>query len=53
MKDKIYIYKIEQQQKKIKNKNLQVQMEWNFSLNNFGVRPSACSPGDGASDVVL
>jgi hypothetical protein len=36
-----------------KIKNLQVQMQKSFSRNNFGVHPSASSPGDGASDVVL
>jgi hypothetical protein len=25
----------------------------NFSLNNFGVCPSASNPGDGVSEVVL
>jgi hypothetical protein len=25
----------------------------NFSLNNFGVHPSASNPGDGVSEVVL
>jgi hypothetical protein len=28
-------------------------MQYSFSLNNFGVRPSASSPGDGVSEVVL
>jgi hypothetical protein len=28
-------------------------MQYNFSLNNFGVSPSACNPGDGFSEVVL
>jgi hypothetical protein len=28
-------------------------MQWSFSLNNFGVSPSACNPGDGVSEVVL
>jgi hypothetical protein len=28
-------------------------MQLSFSVNNFGVRPSASNPGDGASDVVL
>jgi hypothetical protein len=44
MKEKIYI------KNKIKNKNLQVQMQWSFSINIFDVRPSA---SNGASDVVL
>jgi hypothetical protein len=28
-------------------------MQLIFSLNNFGVRPSASNPGDGFSEVVL
>jgi hypothetical protein len=28
-------------------------MQQSFSLNNFGVHPSASNPGDGASEVVL
>jgi hypothetical protein len=26
-------------------------MQYSFSLNNFGVSPSASNPGDGASEV--
>jgi hypothetical protein len=28
-------------------------MQYSFSLNNFGVRPSASNPGDVVSEVVL
>jgi hypothetical protein len=28
-------------------------MQQSFSLNNFGVSPSASNPGDGVSEVVL
>jgi hypothetical protein len=28
-------------------------MQLSFSLNNFGVSPSASNPGDGVSEVVL
>jgi hypothetical protein len=34
-------------------KNSQVQMQLNFSLNNFDVSPSASNSGDGVSEVVL
>jgi hypothetical protein len=34
-------------------KNLQVQMQKSFSLNNFDVSPSAFNPGDDVSEVVL
>jgi hypothetical protein len=28
-------------------------MQWSFSINNFGVSPSASNPVDGVSEVVL
>jgi hypothetical protein len=52
-KNKKTKWKIEHLKKKNKKpKNLQVQMQWSFSLNNLGVRLSLQSL-DGASDVLL
>jgi hypothetical protein len=53
MKEKIYINNIKENKIKNRKKTLQVQLQLSFSLNNFGVHPSASSPGDGVSDVVL